>query len=193
MNFLKTQVNLYASCHKRAASPNSITTPSSRVKFNFTNLFFFAFALLLLIPTSSYAKDHKSVDDILKLKTAPTGVVIEIVTGGADNLQWALPRAKDYIKKLRTTFPELHVAIVTHGAEQFALTKDAQASNKEVHQLVKSFGDDDVPVHVCETYAGWRGLNADDFPDYVNVAAAGPAQVNDYINLGYELILIKNK
>lgn len=191
MNFLKTQVNLSASCHKQAASPNS--TPFSFVNIYFTNLFFVVFALLILIPGDSFAKDPKSIEDILKLKTAPTGVVIEIVTGDGDNLQWALPRAKGYIEQLRAAFPKLPVAIVTHGAEQFALTKDEQESNKEVHQLVKSFGNDDIPVHVCETYAGWRGLTADDFPSYVNVAAAGPAQVNDYITLGYELILIKNK
>lgn len=193
MNFLKTQASLSVSCHKQVARPDCIATPPSLVNFNFTNLLFFIFALLLLLPTSSYAKDHKSIDDILKLKTEPAGVVIEIVTSGADSLQWALPRAKDYIKKLRTAFPGLHVAIVTHGAEQFALTTNAQQGNKKVHQLVKSFGDDNVPVHVCETYAGWRGLSADDFPDYVNVAAAGPAQVNDYVTLGYELILIKKQ
>ena len=193
MNFLKTQANLYASCHKQAASSNFIATPFSLVKLNFSKLFFITFALLLLIPTPSFAKDPKSVDEILKLEPAPSGVVIEIVTWDGDNLQWALPRAKGYIQQLRKAFPKLPVAIVTHGAEQFALTKDEKENNKEVHQLVKSFGNDDVPVHVCETFAGWRGLSASDFPDYVNVAAAGPAQVNDYIAIGYELILIKNE
>jgi intracellular sulfur oxidation DsrE/DsrF family protein len=47
-----------------------------------------------------------------------------------------------------------------------------------------------IPVHVCETYAGWRGVGAEAFPDYVNVAPAGPAQVNNYLSLGYVLVKI---
>jgi len=174
MNFLKTQQNLSALCHKQAA-----------------NSFFISLLLLLLLaPFNSYAKDAKSLEQILELRKKPIGIVIEIVTWGGDNLEWALPRAKDYIKKLRKKFSNLPVAIVTHGAEQFSLTNDNKEDKKEIHSLVKSLGNDDVPIHVCETFAGWRGLTAEDFPDYVNVAAAGPAQVNDYISLGYELIVI---
>jgi len=178
MNFQKTQVNSSDLCHRPVAK--------------FSNYLFLLFSLFFLFSTTSYAKDDKgkSLGDILKLKEAPTGVVIEIVTWDGDNLNWALPRAQDHIKQLRETFPNLPVAIVTHGAEQFALTNDSKDENKKVHSLVQSLGDADVQVHVCETFAGWRGLSADDFPSYVNVAAAGPAQVNDYLALGYELIII---
>lgn len=188
MNFQKTQENLSVSCRKLAAKKNIYQLENKKL----IHLFFLLFSFLLL-PTHSFAKDPKSVEDIIKQTTPPSGVVIEIVTWGGDNLEWALPRAKDYIQKLRKIFPKLPVAIVTHGAEQFALTKDETKDNKEVHQLVKSLGNDDVPIHVCETFAGWRGLSADDFPKYVNVAAAGPAQVNDYIAIGYELILITDE
>jgi len=186
MNFLKTHQSSSVLCHKLAAKTYtaSITTKTAYI------LYSVLFLALLSIPLTSNAKDAKSIEDILKLKTAPGGVVIEIVTWGGDNLEWALPRAKDYIDKLKKKFPKISVAIVTHGAEQFALTNDEKDDNKEVHKMVQSFGDANVPVHVCETFAGWRGLTAEDFPEYVNVAAAGPAQVNDYISLGYELILI---
>jgi len=197
MNFLKTQLNSSASCHKQVARKHLESTRSisqdMRVTTSLLPLLLLLSSLLLLIPSISFAKDPTNITDLLKLEKAPAGVVIEIVTWGGDNLQWALPQSKKYISKLRKKFPKLAVAIVTHGAEQFALTKDEEKDNKEVHQLVQSFGNDDVPVHVCETFAGWRGLTADDFPSYVNVAAAGPAQVNDYIALGYELIVIKDE
>jgi hypothetical protein len=45
-------------------------------------------------------------------------------------------------------------------------------------------------VHVCETHAGWYGVTAEDFPDYVNVAPTGPGQISLYLELGYELIVI---
>ena len=186
MNFQKTHQSSSVLCHKPAAN--------SQLKINsrFFILSLFILSLILFLPTLAFAKEDKakSLDDILNLKAAPAGVVIEIVTWGGDNLEWALPRSKEYIEKLRAKFPKLSVAIVTHGAEQFALTNDNKEDSKEVHKMVKSFGDANVPVHVCETFAGWRGLSSDDFPEYVNVAAAGPAQVNDYLSLGYELILI---
>lgn len=49
---------------------------------------------------------------------------------------------------------------------------------------------DNVPLHVCGTHASWRNVGEDEFPDYVDVAAAGPATINDYIALGYTLIKI---
>jgi len=179
MNFQTTQLNSSVLCHKQVAKSFLI--------------FLTLFSFLFLFSNTASAKDGKSIDDILELKKAPGGVVIEIVTWGGSNLEWALPRAQDYIKRLRTKFPKLSVAIVSHGAEQFALTNDEKDDNKKVHSLVQSLGKSDVPVHVCETFAGWRGLSADDFPEYVNVAAAGPAQVNDYISMGYELIIISEE
>lgn len=197
MNFQKTQPNSSALCHKQVAKEYIGKTHSifqdKRFSLYLVPSTLLLLSLLFFIPSVSFAKDPTNITDLLKLEKAPAGVVIEIVTWGGDNLQWALPQSKKYISKLRKKFPKLAVAIVTHGAEQFALTKDEEKDNKEVHQLVQSFGNDDVPVHVCETFAGWRGLTADDFPSYVNVAAAGPAQVNDYIALGYELIVIKDE
>jgi len=182
MNFLRTLQNWSALCHKQAVNHT--------FKNNVRKLLPRLLILFLFMPVFSYAESGTSLNDILNLKNQPAGVIIEIVTGDEENLEWALPRAKEYIQQLRKKFPELPLAIVSHGSEQFALTKDNQQENKEIHQLVKSLGNDDIPVHVCETYAGWRGLSTEDFPDYVNVAAAGPAQVNDYIALGYELIII---
>lgn len=182
MNFLKTPQNLFVLCHKQAARHT--------FKNNAHKLLLSLFALFLLIPINSYAEAGTTLEDILKLKNPPPGVIIEIVTDDEDNLDWALPRAEEYIQQLREKFPDLPLAIVSHGPEQFALTEKNQQDNKDIHQLVKSLGKADVPVHICETFAGWRGLAAEDFPDYVNVAAAGPAQVNDYIAIGYELIII---
>lgn len=138
------------------------------------------------------SKDNKTIEDLLALKKAPDGVVIEIVTWDEDNLEWALPLARSHVDKLKQKFPNIPLAIVSHGTEQFALTKDNAENQKEVHSLVKSLSKDNVPVHVCGTFAGWRGLADEDFPDYVDVTAAGPATVNDYIAMGYALIIIES-
>ena len=153
----------------------------------------FVIASLLSFSLVTFAKEN-SLNDILTLPEAPDGVVIEIVTGDSAGLSWALPKSQEYVSKLRQRFKDLSIAIITHGSEQFALTQKNQASNKKEHKAVRSLiQDSNVQVHVCGTYAGWRGLSDEDFPDYVDVAAAGPAQVNDYISLGYLLLVIRSE
>jgi sulfur relay (sulfurtransferase) complex TusBCD TusD component (DsrE family) len=61
--------------------------------------------------------------------------------------------------------------------------------HQAVQQLVREEG---VPVHVCGTHAEWRGVTAEQFPEYVDVAAAGPAQINDYRALGYALVVVSD-
>lgn len=134
-----------------------------------------------------------SLQQVLNEKTEPAGVVIEIVTGSPGALEWALPMVKDYTQQLHQRFPEMPVAVVTHGKEQFALTKDNKDSHQKVHSLTQALVADGVNLHVCGTHAGWKGLTDEDFPEYVNVAAAGPAQINDYKSVGYLHIVIKGK
>jgi len=148
--------------------------------------------VFLFLPLLACATDT-TIDKLLSSTTEPAGVIIEIVTADSQGLSWALPQARQYIKKLRQRFPGIPIAIVTHGQEQFALqSKQAQRKNK-IHSLARALRKDDVQLHVCGTFAGWRGLAKEDFPDYVDVAPAGPSQVNDYLALEYQLVIIKQR
>ena len=131
------------------------------------------------------------VDALLALDEAPAGVVFEIVGGEEETLGALLDGIRADIARLRARFPALPVAIVSHGAEQFALTTDNQADEPELHAIAEEMvTDGDVDLHVCGTHAGWYGVDPGDFPDYVDVAPAGPAQINDYRALGYTLIVL---
>lgn len=145
----------------------------------------------LLASFTVHAADHPLMTKLLSQDQPPPGVVFEIVTGDPQALRWAVPQVADYAKRLRERFPKLEIAVVTHGQEMFALQQDKRAASPDVHagieQLVK---EQHIPVHVCETYAAWRGVSAEAFPAYVNVAPAGPAQVNNYMQLGYVLVKI---
>lgn len=158
------------------------------------NLFRYPIGLLLvalcMLPFSASASDPVTLDEVLALQQEPDGVVIEIVTGSDDALEWALPQSQKYIAKLKKRFPEMPIAIVTHGREQFALTRKNQDSNKKIHSLTQALKKEGIPLHVCGTYAGWKGLTDEDFPEYVNVSAAGPAQINDYKAVGFLHIII---
>ena len=150
--------------------------------------------LLLTVPLVVLAKSSQwQVDEILKLEEEPAGVVFEIVTGQNQGLEWALPLVNKYIKTLRARFPDLDIAVVTHGREQFALQKDKKGENKKVHSLTQQLVKEGVPVHVCETYAERKGVTAEDFPDFITVAATGPATINDYVAVGYIKVVMKAK
>ena len=150
-------------------------------------------AALLLSTTLQATTDHPLVTQLLAQDKAPPGVVFEIVTGDHKALAWAIPKVSDYAKRLRTRFPKLEIAVVTHGQEMFALQKDKRSAAPAVHaDIEKLVKEQQIPVHVCETYAGWRGISAEAFPDYVNVSPTGPVQVKNYMALDYVLIKISS-
>ncbi len=141
--------------------------------------------LLLLLPSLAGAV---TIDEIAARDRPPAGVVFEIVQGQADALDWAIPRVAADARRLRERFPGLPVAVVSHGFEQFALKRDGAAPG--LHRQVQDLVSDDVPVHVCGTHASWYDVTAEDFPDYIDVAPSGPAQINAYRELGYELLIV---
>lgn len=147
--------------------------------------------LLLLIQTSiSMASNQSDIELILAQEDPPFGVVFEIVEGGDSDLDWAIPLTNRFINRLRERFPEIDVAVVSHGSEQFGLLKSEEKQNPGIHKVVKSLVANNIPVHVCGTHASWRDKVADDFPDYVDVTPAGPTKIRNYQFMGYTLIKI---
>jgi intracellular sulfur oxidation DsrE/DsrF family protein len=132
-----------------------------------------------------------TLDELLAHPVAPAGVVFEIVDRDPGALEVALPWVKQAAQRLKARHPGLPMALVTHGQEMFALQTGKRASNEAIHQIAESLSrDDGIPVHVCETYAGRRGLAAEDFPAYVDVAPAGPTQIRNYEALDYVRLVV---
>jgi len=154
-------------------------------------------ASLFVFSSSLFAADKQDIDKILNQKEAPDGIVFEVIGSDEDYLSDAIERIQQYQKRLQIKFPKLDIAVVSHGSEQFALTKNYAAKNalknKETHKNIKRLIDSDVPVYICETHASWRDVQASDFPSYITIAAQGPAQIKQYQELGYRLIVIEEK
>lgn len=148
-------------------------------------------AIIVFFSTAANASTQNDINNILAQKDAPFGVVFEIVEGNGKALQWAIPAVNNHIKQLRERFPDMGFAVVSHGSEQFGLMKDKQKDNAEVHKTVQSLVASDVPVHVCGTHASWKGKSEDDFPDYVDVAPAGPTEIRNYEEMGYVLVQVR--
>lgn len=150
---------------------------------SFATLFVVAVRVLAAAPDSN-------VDHVLALDQAPPGVVFEVVSGDPDALNAIIPRISRYSERLRARFPDLPVAVVTHGAEQYPLLTSEQDSYADLHAQIQALtGQGDVDVHVCGNHASWRNKTSEDFPDYVDVAVAAPANLGDYRTLGYSVIL----
>lgn len=165
-----------------------MTKPFLMKHFLFTLLMsFFAFSSTAVFAMD---EDQREVTNLLARDKAPDGVVFELIGNEDDYLLNALKKVKTYKEHLQRKFPDLEIAVVSHGAEQFNLTKDNQSEAKEAHAHVQRLVASDVPVHICETHASWRGVTPEEFPDYITVSTTGPAQIEQYEELGYTLVVI---
>lgn len=146
--------------------------------------------MLLILPTLCLS--DPDVDRLLSADETPVGVVFEIVEGDDDALAWALPLVRQYSERLRARFADLPIAVVTHGAEQFALLeKEADGALASIHADARDLRENAVDLHVCGAHAGWYGHLPEDYPSYVDVSPSGPAQINDYRNFGFEVIRLQ--
>ncbi|KAB2313666.1 hypothetical protein F8A87_03890 [Betaproteobacteria bacterium SCN2] len=151
-------------------------------------------ALLLLFPwllTATAAASSLTLEQLLAKPTPPAGVVFEIVDRDPQALEFALPWVRQAAEKIEERFPGVPMALVTHGQEMFALQEKDRQRNAALHEQVQSLKRDrNIPVHVCETYAGWKGVVPEAFPAYIDVAPSGPAQINNYIALDYQRLVV---
>jgi len=145
----------------------------------------------LLAVTDATASSDAAVKALLAQEKAPAGVVFEIVTGDSNGLRWAIPAVTRYADQLRARFPGLTIAVVTHGDEQFALLDEREHAYRQVHKEVRNLTEKkDVSVQVCGTYAGMKNFTPEEFATYIDVAASGPATINDYRAIGYTHVLV---
>lgn len=143
-------------------------------------------ALFTLITAAARAESEAPIAEILERTEAPAGVVFELVESDRDALRHLIPQVRRHVEALRERFPGLPIAVVSHGNEQFGLARERAGELSGLHEEVQRLtGEAEVPVHVCGAYAQMHGVDEEDFPEYVDVAPAGPAQIRNYEQLGY--------
>lgn len=156
------------------------------------NVFFPVLFGLFFLQTACVKSGDSGLQEILAASKAPTGVVFEIASGDDEALNWAIPLVRSYSKRLRSRFPEIKLAIVSHGDELFQLTENGRRSYPDTHKQVQSLiKNQDVEVHVCGNTAASAGVDEDKFVDFVDVATTGPAQMSAYKRAGYEVLFIE--
>jgi intracellular sulfur oxidation DsrE/DsrF family protein len=113
------------------------------------------------------------------------GIVFDIREHDPEALNWVLPRLATYLRIIRQTRPGLPVALVAHGEEIALLTRRAAGTHRELHAELRRLREAGLTIHVCAGFARQIGLDESDFPAYVDVVPYGPAQVQDYKEMGY--------
>ncbi len=155
-------------------------------------MLFSALAALLVPGIVLAAPADDVIAPILALPKAPPGVVFEVVEGDPEALRSTIPEVRRLAERLRARFPGLPIAVVTHGREQFALTRANDGSHRSLHDEVRRMtGRDAIEVQVCGTHAGWRGLGPEDFPDYVQVASSARSALRAYEEFGYRHLRLR--
>jgi intracellular sulfur oxidation DsrE/DsrF family protein len=142
--------------------------------------------LLMLLAWPAWAtSSDDTIEEILARQTAPAGVVFDVDEWDIDALKWGIPLIRDYVDRLRERFPEIEIAVVSHGDEEFALLKRARENYRSVHQGVEALVNDQIPVHICAGHAIMNGYSESGFVDYVERVSSGVDTVADYRMRGF--------
>jgi len=151
-----------------------------------------ALGLSLLTMVYSQASDVQ-VKDILASSEPPVGVVFEVAGFEDNGFDWAAPVLKSYAKQLRAKFPGIKLAVVSHGLEQFQLTQENRQEHAVTHNKVRSLvKESGIEVHVCGNFASMMDVGRDEFVDFVKVAGRAPLQIEEFKQVGYKLVIVKN-
>lgn len=153
---------------------------------------FILLILLNIFSLSLYASHHSlSVEMILASDQKPEGIVFELLSWDENTWTWAAPLLKDYREKLLAKYPDIDIAVVSHGGEQFQLTKAEAVNQPLAVETLQTLSDEGVNLYVCGTHSSWKNISEDSYIDIVNVSPSGPARINDYLNLGYTRVLLR--
>ena len=148
----------------------------------------FKVLVLLLLSSAVIANyTHPSVNRLIQGNDEPVGVVFELVENDKSTWEWAAPMIQDLRMQLKAKYPEIEIAVVSHGREQFQLIKKRAKRQKQAISILEELvNQEQVNLHVCGTHSSWYDIPESSYIDIVDVAVSGPAKINDYINLGYQ-------
>jgi len=134
--------------------------------------------------------DYPELDEVNSfLKSVdPAGVVFHIMEDDEDALEILLPRLIFYTEKIRSKFPGLSIAVVSHGDEIYSLmlsNKSAIEIQDSVQKFIITY---DISFHLCGAFIKMNTLDESDFSTYFDIVPFGPAQIRGYIDIGYRAI-----
>lgn len=163
----------------------------SRYKTGFLTPLFYLCVFFSGVTHSSQEDLYPEIDEVdmlLSQVEMPAGVVFHTMEQGERALQTLLPRIIFYTRKIRSKYPALDIAVVSHGDEIFALKKD-DTYYSSLQQALKEFiSKYQINYHLCGAFLRMNNLEESDFAEYFDIVPFGPSQIRDYRDVGYQAI-----
>jgi intracellular sulfur oxidation DsrE/DsrF family protein len=139
--------------------------------------------------------EQPELDEVRAILTAgePTsGVVFSIMEYDADALQRGLERLVGYVRKLRESYPQMPIVLLSHGEEMSALTAVQGSAQERMQAALRDMIERyQVRVQVCEGQAALQGLGPGDFAAFVETVPSAQAQLRDDRELGIAHITLE--
>ena len=153
---------------------------------------FLIFAFTVNLPIL-WAEDYQlaEVKALIAANVEPDGVVFELMTWEDDSWDWAAPMLQNATRQLREKYPGIDIALISHGNELFDLALQENNQSQPSIQTLQNLSNEEVDIHICGTFASYKHLGTKDFLPFVDVSPSGPAQLNDYIRLGFTHIVLE--
>lgn len=128
------------------------------------------------------------VRDMVRMKR-PDGVAFLVMDHDIEAYSWVLPRLEHYLRIIRDKWPDMPIAVISHGDEIFSLLWDKEEKYKEFHDKIRTLVmEDGIAFQVCGAFAALSGVDASEFADFVDVVPSAPTQISDYRFMGYKVI-----
>ena len=134
----------------------------------------FKVLVLLLLSSAVIANyTHPSVNRLIQGNDEPVGVVFELVENDKSTWEWAAPMIQDLRIQLKEKYPEIEIAVVSHGREQFQLIKKRAKRQKQAISILEELvNQEQVNLHVCGTHSSWFGIKPSGYIDIVDVVGS---------------------
>ncbi|MBT3744358.1 MAG: hypothetical protein HOG86_02405, partial [Candidatus Thioglobus sp.] len=109
-------------------------------------------ALILLLLSSTLMANYSNpyVNQLLESDNEPEGVVFELIESDKKTWKWAAPMIKDLKIQLKEKYPNIEIAVVSHGREQFQLLKSRVKSQQKAIAILEGLvQQENIDLHVC--------------------------------------------
>jgi intracellular sulfur oxidation DsrE/DsrF family protein len=161
------------------------------MKNSFKRSFISIMCLLLLSPLAN-AYTTQDLNLLLKKVQPDDGVVIEIIDWSS-NWNNLITLVKPIVDQLKQVSESIDIVIVSHGSEQFELTKknlslESKKSNTfltPLSQLEILANTNKITISVCGAHSRMQSFDNDKYAPFIKITDSGPALINDYLNLDY--------
>lgn len=155
------------------------------------SLILLASALAALAANATTQVEYPELGELKELLGLgrPAGMAFLVREQNEEAYDWVLPRLERYVALVRAQWPDLPIAVVSHGEEIFSLVEEEQPANAAYRDaIVRLVTQYDVAFQVCGAFAALSGVDASEFIDPVEVVDSAPYQIMDYRTMGYRIL-----